>query len=421
MTYEPLTEATVIPFVQSRAPLRAALSSTDALEAAEVGDGNLNLVFLVRSTDNPSVSIIVKQALPYLRVAGADWRLTRDRMRIETAALRLYNELAPGRSPAILDADDSMSFVAMEYLAEHRIMRLPLIAGDPLPQAADHLADFMAAVHFATSDVGLSGPAKKALVSQFMNPGLCELQEDFVFSNPFMESAENRWNPALDADVRKVRADGELKIAIAEVKVGHMTHAQALLHGDFHTGSVMVTETDTRIIDPEFAFVGPIGHDIGTLLANLAIDHLAHEVHSADALARAAYRSALIGMMTRIWTRYAAEFERLWRSTPDGDLAPAAYWSFDGGDTAAATFRRHYLDRILADSAGYGGCEILRRLMGIVSVPELTSIADEGARARVERGLIEVARAWLLRRPTSIGDLTGHVTEASLRLAGSAR
>jgi 5-methylthioribose kinase len=46
---------------------------------------------------------------------------------------------------------------------------------------------------------------------------------------------------------------------VQELKWVFLTRAEALLHGDLHTGSVMVTESDTRVIDPEFAFFGPIG------------------------------------------------------------------------------------------------------------------------------------------------------------------
>lgn len=39
----------------------------------EVGDGNLNLVFIVKSEQG---SVIVKQALPYVRLVGDSWPAT---------------------------------------------------------------------------------------------------------------------------------------------------------------------------------------------------------------------------------------------------------------------------------------------------------------------------------------------------------
>jgi 5-methylthioribose kinase len=50
----------------------------------EVGDGNLNLVFIVANRNEPGQAVIAKQALNYLRVAGESWPLTRERMRFES-------------------------------------------------------------------------------------------------------------------------------------------------------------------------------------------------------------------------------------------------------------------------------------------------------------------------------------------------
>ncbi len=413
MSYRPLDADTVPDLVRARPALAAFMEGDDELRVEEVGDGNLNLVFIVRGASDPDRVFVLKQALPWLRVAGESWPLTRERMRIETAALRLFGDRVPGFSPRIIDHDDAMSFVAMEYLGRHRIMRAALMAGETLPQVARHLGTFMARLHFTTSDLALDGPAKKASVATFLNPALCKLQEDFVFGNPFVEATENRWNPELDAEVRRLRCDGELKVAVAEAKARYMTEAQALLHGDLHTGSVMVTVDDTRVIDPEFAFYGPMGYDVGTMLANLAIDHLAHEVHTPEPAPREEVRRRLAAQMVELWTTYACEFDRQWCERGGGDLAPGSWWEFPDGGDAFAVFRRRYLGRLLEDSAGHGGCEILRRLMGIVSVPELDGIPDQRRRAQVERRAVRVARRWLLEpgAGATIEDLVGILAE----------
>jgi 5-methylthioribose kinase len=48
-----------------------------------------------------------------------------------------------------------------------------------------------------------------------------------------------------------------------------MTTTQALIHGDLHTGSIFINENSLKVIDPEFAFYGPMGYDVGNIIANL--------------------------------------------------------------------------------------------------------------------------------------------------------
>ena len=61
-----------------------------------------------------------------------------------------------------------------------------------------------------------------------------------------------------------------------------MTQSQSLLHGDLHTGSIMVSKNETKIIDPEFAFYGPMGFDIGALIANLLMNYFSQNGHEKE-------------------------------------------------------------------------------------------------------------------------------------------
>ena len=276
MAYQALTEQTIIDYIKSRSALERIFPKDAPLTAKEVGDGNLNMVYIVQTVNNlgdePARSAIVKQALPYLRILGESWALTRERMRFETQALLQYNKLTPGLAPEIYDHDDEMSLVVMENLDRHLIMRKALVARQRLPHFADHISTFMARNLFFTSDLYLTGLEKKTLQAQYVNPHLNKIQEDFVFTNPLMESPENNWNPLVDDEVKRVRTNGALKIAAAEMKESYMTHAQALIHSDLHTGSLMVNADDTRVIDPEFAFYGPMGFDIGARVGKFGVE-----------------------------------------------------------------------------------------------------------------------------------------------------
>jgi len=66
-----LSVDTVPGYVAGRPALRG-LVDPETLAVSEVGDGNLNLVF--RCADAAGRRLVLKQALPYVRLIGPDWR-----------------------------------------------------------------------------------------------------------------------------------------------------------------------------------------------------------------------------------------------------------------------------------------------------------------------------------------------------------
>jgi 5-methylthioribose kinase len=413
MSYQALDEHSVRDYVRGSAALRSIFSDTASLSAREVGDGNLNLVFIVRNERKPDEAAVIKQALPHVRVIGESWPLTLERMRFESQALLLYNKLVPGLAPEVYVYDQDMALTAMEYLGQHEVMRKPLVARQRFPHFAEQISTFLATMLFKTSDLYLSGLDKKTLQSTYINPHLCKIQEDFVFTNPYMESPENNWNPEIDAEVQAVRHNVPLKLAIAELKDKYMTDGQALIHSDLHSGSIMVNESDTRVIDPEFSFYGPMGYDVGALLSNLVLNFGAHYAHTPDPVERERYQTYLADLIRQIWLKFAAKFEQLWIKENKGELVPPQYWNFPGGEAAFADYRREYMQQLLQDSAGLGACESLRRMMGIVSVWDISSIADNKQRAIAERFVIRVSSRWILERGgfQSIDAMVGVVQE----------
>ncbi|MEM4235194.1 MAG: S-methyl-5-thioribose kinase [Candidatus Methanomethylicaceae archaeon] len=418
MPYHPLDTHTVIDFVRNREATKHFFSDHASITAREVGDGNLNLVFIIEETSGSNRSLVVKQALPYLRVAGDSWPLTRERMRYETEALLKYNELAPGLVPKVYDYDEEMSLVVMEHLKEHEIMRKGLVARKRYPYFADHISTFLVNSLFFTSDLYLTGVEKKLLMSKFVNEQLRKLQEDFVYTNPYMESPENRWNPLLDDEVKAVRSDSRLKIAIAEIKDHYMNHSEALIHADLHTGSIMLNEIDTRVIDPEFAFFGPMAYDVGAVLQNLVLNYLSHYGHTPDPAQRQEYQEYILNMIRDIWNQFARKFDEVWSANNRGELVPTKYWDYPGGQEAFAEFRSRYIHRLLQETAGHGGVKFLRRMMGIVSVWDITSIQDLEKRAIAERCAIQIGKRWILERNSinSIEDMIGIVKEETANI-----
>jgi 5-methylthioribose kinase len=360
-----------------------------------VGDGNLNLVFIVES---PAGSLILKQALPYVRLVGGSWPLPLSRSHFERLALEEQARWAPAFVPALYHADAAMAVIAMEYLSPHIVLRKGLIRGELYPLVGRHLGTFLAHTLFHTSDLYLAAAVKKDRIGAFLgNSAMCKISEDLIFDEPYFSAPLNRHTqPQLDALAEAVRRDAPLKLAVQELKARFMTDAEALLHGDLHTGSVLVTPADTRVIDPEFAFYGPMGFDVGALIGNLLLAYASQQGHERTRGERDDYRTYLLAQVSDLWTTFAQVFADLWREHGHGELyarrllrdAPQLLES-------AITLR---LQRIWDQSVGFAACKMLRRILGLAHVEDFESIADPELRAVCERGAAGFARQMLLNR-----------------------
>ena len=76
----------------------------------EVGDGNLNLVFKIHG---PGGGLVVKQALPYVRLVGESWPLPLKRSFFEYHALKRQAVRAPGMVPEVLNFDETQALIIM--------------------------------------------------------------------------------------------------------------------------------------------------------------------------------------------------------------------------------------------------------------------------------------------------------------------
>ena len=149
------------------------------------------------------------------------------------------------------------------------------------------------------------------------------------------------------------------------------------------------------------------------MLENLVLNCLSHYAHTPEIETRTEYQHYLLEMVRVIWNEFARKFDQLWQENNQGELVPTKYWDFAGGQEAFAEFRRRYLLKILRDAAGHGGCKMLRRMMGVVSVWDISSIADLAQRAIAERAAIKIGVRWVLERQhiNTVDDLIAIVQE----------
>lgn len=363
----------------------------------EVGDGNLNLVFIV---EGGSGAVIVKQALPYIRLVGDSWPLPLKRAFFEYHALTRQAARDPGSVPEIYLFDETQALIVMEYLSPHVILRLALIEGRKLPDLARDLGLFTARTLFRGSDLSMTAAARKADLAMFAgNVELCDITENLVFSDPYFAAPLNRHtSPHLDELVAQLRADRDLKVEAQNLKHAFAAKAQTLVHGDLHTGSIMVTEDETKVIDPEFAFYGPIGFDVGMLLSNFWMAHFAQRGHERTPGERDAKRREILDIAAGIWAQFSEEFARLWRSERTGILYQRSLFEDQGDSLGAEQALHHVLADIWRDAMGFAGIEMHRRILGLAHNADFEKIEDEALRARCEAAALKLGRHLVVNR-----------------------
>ena len=396
--YRPLDEASLPAYLATLPEIAGRLGGTpETWRVSEVGDGNLNLVFIV---EGPDGDICVKQSLPYVRLVGDSWPLPLERAFFEYRATTIQARNVGSLVPLILHYDPALFLIVMERLSPHIIMRRGMIDAVVYPAFVDHLVEYTAKSLYFTSDLALPAAEKKPLVALFAaNTALCKITEDLIFTDPYRIAALNRWtSPELDEVAAAIRADAELKRAVSVLKYKFLTQSEALLHGDLHTGSIMVTATDTRVIDPEFAFFGPMGFDVGKLIGNLLLSYFSQAGHEQEPGERDSYRQWTLGAIERFWNGFERRFVELWTTNRTGDAYPPDLFEAasggDGGDQGLRSLgqaQHAFMRGLFEDALGYAGTSMIRRILGLAHNIDLELIEDQGRRAACEKRTLSLA------------------------------
>ncbi|CAM2971489.1 S-methyl-5-thioribose kinase [Paenibacillus sediminis] len=371
------------------------------LSCREIGDGNLNLVFHI--TDENGKSIIIKQALPYAKVVGESWPLSLDRARIESEALNIQHSICPDLVPQVFYSNRELAITVMEDLSDHTIMRKGLIEGTAYPLFAKHIGRFLARTLFYTSDLGMNQQEKKERVKQFINPDLCKITEDLIFEDPYRDSPNNSFSEDIRDEAEALWNDTELHLEVALLREKFLTHAEALIHGDLHTGSIFATPESTKVIDPEFAYYGPMGFDIGAVIANLLLNYSAQPGWSSDEQTLHERRERLLRMVSDVWTEFETNFRALWNE--------------EVLDITAKTpgYQDLYVQKILRDAIGFAGCKMVRRIVGLSHVADIDTIEELAIQEQAKRTALAIGKSLIKinRNAVSIGEVIQKAEQAA--------
>lgn len=354
------------------------------LQVEEIGDGNINYVFKVWDVDTKK-SVIIKHADAFLRSSGRE--LDVDRNRIEAEVLMLQGNLAPILVPKVYKYDPVMCALSMEDISDHGNLRKELLERKTFPLLADHITTFIVDTLLPTTDLVMDSGEKKDNVKRYINKDLCKISEDLVFTEPFIDYkgrnivlAEN-----MEFVKKQLYKDKDLILEAGKLKNNFMNNSQALIHGDLHSGSIFVKEDSTKVLDPEFAFYGPIGYDLGNVIGNLFFSWVNAYVTQEDKETEE-FTIWIEKTIEDIIELFKEKFIKKYKEIVTDVMAKEEY------------YMDWYLHSILSDTAGQAGLEIIRRVVGDSKVLDITSIDDIDKRVRAERILIISAKTFIKDR-----------------------
>lgn len=356
------------------------------LVISEIGDGNINYVHQVmdRITDK---SAVVKQADKYLRSSGRLLDLSRNR--IEAEILRIQNDLAPEYIPEVYDYNEKMAALTMENISEYKNMRYELIDKQIFQNFSEEISDFLAKVLIPTTDLVLDSAVKKNQVKSFTNIDMCDISENLVLTEPY-DNYRNQ-NIVTSGNEEFVKShlyeDDQLHAEVAWLRNNFMNNAQALIHGDLHTGSIFINQSGIKIIDPEFAYYGPMGYDIGNVLAHLYFPIV---LNLTDENVDTSFNDWLLNSSKEIYDQVLEKLNIVY----DEVVVKKIYKN--------KKFKKDYLADIMSDALGYAGTEIIRRVVGDSKVKELSLISAE-KKLSAERVLINFG-IQLIKKRREIND-----------------
>ena len=365
--------------------------SNENLVCEEIGDGNINYVYRIFDK-NTKKSLILKQADVQTRVRP-DGYLNPDRSTREAEVLKLYNKSAPDFSPKIIYADPVMAAIIMEDIGSYSNLKMELMAGKIFYGIEELIARFIVDASLPSTDLVLAYQKKFQAAAKFYNPDLCKITEDLVFTHPYKDVRQRNILLPENADwlKKKFYEDSNLIARVAVLKEKFNNYPQGLIHGDLHSGSIFVKneneETKIKIIDPEFAFYGPIAYDLGNVLAHFIFAQ-SYAKYSTLFVDKEKQRTDFLSWLENAKNNLFKFFHVFAKDFLIKNIKDPVYQN--------EIFIDNYIEKIKIDAVSFCGTELNRRIIGSAKTAEITSIKKIENRIALERDLAELGCAMIL-------------------------
>lgn len=292
-------------------------------EVSIAGPGNMNLVLRIKTNQR---SVILKQSKPFVK-KFPQISAPIARIQVEHQFYQVLNKSEPMLDfvPKILGFDSENHLLLTEDLGTGKDLSA-IYSGEKVLNwnEVDQLIHFLNVLHALP-------------VENFPdNLPMRRLNHEHIFNFPFLE--ENGFDldtvqPGLQKLSLEFKQDQNLKKVIATLGDRYLAPGETLLHGDFYPGSWLQVNSEIKVIDPEFGFLGDREFDLGVFLAHMDMGLQGEEI------------------LSRILDQYS-----------------------------------HTMDPRLLNQ--YRGVEILRRLIGIAQLPLRLTLKQKGELLNFAKKLI---------------------------------
>jgi 5-methylthioribose kinase len=206
-----------------------------------------------------------------------------------------------------------------------------------------------------------------------MNTRMRKIMEDGMFLDRFNEPFENALGEEFQDFAELFSRDSRYVTELYKLRRSYMSRSDALIHADYHTSNVLVSQDAMKVIDMEFSFMGPFGYDIGYMAGNLISQYCAACFKPFPTEEeRDEYKAYLLATIKHMYYTYFLTFTDCWNED-----CKARYKNQYG-------LRLSIMDDMMVESVGYASMVNWFRTVSTIPYPDFDVIKDLSAKRQAE-------------------------------------
>ena len=351
-----------LPEFDDSQPVTVSVMGEDPDADEGEGDGHVNIVYKVIS---PVKSYVLKQGLSDNGAKHGKVSVASYRNETECDTMKILHSIVPEYVPEIIFQDRENHIFIMDFIENLKAVRFQLIKENQIPDLGQKVGDFLARSSFYTSEFFLGRSEFRGLQSKFENTEVRQVMEDGIFLDRFgtdlNQEEYHKWER-----FRKITDDPACQTNRLILRRTFMSHSDCLIHADFHTSNVFLSDTGLKMLDFEFSFMGPFGYDMGYFTGSLIAAYCAACFkHYPSEEERQQCKAYLLSTIKMLFESYNKTFITSWDKDAKKEYKGQPY------------FQNALLKEMLQDSVGYAAITNWCRTTSIHQLPEYPAIEDE--------------------------------------------